>query len=82
MLGVTLDGRVRHAGGFPMNVGAYRGNVAAHTLLDLNGRFLLPWAPGTTLGITVTNLLGAAHRDLVGAPEIGRLARITLQYVF
>lgn len=82
MQGVTLGGRLRHAGGFPMVAGVYRGDVAAHTLLDVDGRFILPWAPGTTVGVSVTNVLDAPHRDLVGTPEIGRLALVTLRYAF
>ena len=80
--GFTLDGRVRHAEGFPVVASAYQGAVASHTLLDVSGRVALPWAPGAALGVTVTNLLDAAHADFVGAPRIGRLAVMTLQYAF
>jgi iron complex outermembrane receptor protein len=80
--GVTMDGRVRHAKGFPVVASGYRGEVPAHTLLDLGGRVSLPWAPGVALSMTVTNVLDASHRDFVGSPEIGRLALITLQYAF
>lgn len=80
--GVTLDGRVRHAGDFPVSAGGYRGDVAAHTLLDVSGRFLLPWAPGASISVTVTNVLDAAHRDFVSAPAIGRLALMSLRYAF
>jgi hypothetical protein len=80
--GLTLDGRVRHAGAFPVVAGGYRGQVPAHTLLDLGGRVSLPWAPGAAVSMTVTNVLDASHRDFVSSPEIGRLAMITLQYAF
>ena len=82
VLGITLEGRVRHAGGYPVSTGPYRGTVDPHTLLDVSGRFLVRWAPGATISVAVTNVLDSAHRDFIGAPEIGRLAVATLHYAF
>jgi iron complex outermembrane receptor protein len=80
--GVTLEGRVRHAGAFPMNAGVYQGQVPAHTLLDVHGRFVLPWAPGAALSVTVTNVLDARRPEVAGGPRIGRLGLMSLHYAY
>jgi len=77
-----VGGRARYADRFPVNAGAYRGEVPSHALLDVEGRFTLPWAPGAAISVTVSNVLDAAHRDFVGTPAVGRLALVTLEYAF
>jgi iron complex outermembrane receptor protein len=80
--GLTLDGRVRHNGGFPMNSGAYIGEVESYNLLDVNASYALPWVPGATATLTVNNVFDNEHREFVGAPELGRLAILRLTYRF
>jgi iron complex outermembrane receptor protein len=80
--GITLDGRVRFNDAFPMNSGAYIGEVEGYSLFDVNASYALPWVPGTTATLTVNNLLDNEHREFVGAPELGRLAILRLTYRF
>ncbi|MFL5613410.1 MAG: TonB-dependent receptor plug domain-containing protein [Gemmatimonadaceae bacterium] len=72
--------RVRHAGAFPMNSGVYVGNVAAYTLTDAGLSYRVPQRSDLLLTLSADNLLDARHREFVGAPEIGRLVLVQLQY--
>jgi iron complex outermembrane receptor protein len=80
VLGLTLDGRVRHNGDFPMNSGVYVGEVDGYNLVDVNASYQVPWVPGVTASLTVNNVLDEKHREAVGAPELGRLAMVQLIY--
>ena len=77
-----LGARLRYTGGFPMNSGAYVGDVDAYTSLDLRSRYDLPFADGLHLLVSVDNVLDSAYRSFVGAPEIGRLAHAQLGVEF
>jgi iron complex outermembrane receptor protein len=80
VLGLTLEGRVRHNGKFPMNSGVYVGNVKAYTLVDANAAYQIPWVPGVTASLTVNNLLDEKHFEAIGGAELGRLAILQLTY--
>jgi iron complex outermembrane receptor protein len=80
VLGLTLEGRVRHNGEFLMNSGAYVGQVDSYTLVDANASYRIPWVPGATATLTVNNLLDERHLEAIGAPELGRLAMVQLTY--
>lgn len=72
--------RVRHNAGFPVNSGTYVGDVEPYTLVDLT--FMYPVIKNTDLTLTIQNILDNRHREMVGAPEIGRLAMLRLRHSF
>jgi iron complex outermembrane receptor protein len=80
--GYSLDGRVRYTDGFPMNSGAYVGDVESYALVDVNASYHLPWVSGATATLSVTNVLDNKHTEVIGAPELGRLAILRLMYKF
>jgi iron complex outermembrane receptor protein len=72
--------RLRHIAGFPVNSGTYIGNVDPYTLLDFT--FSYNFLESTGLTLTIQNILNNEHREMVGAPEIGRLAMLRLRHSF
>jgi iron complex outermembrane receptor protein len=80
--GITAGSRVRYVDGFPVESGVYTGDVSAYTLLDLNASYRLPAVANTVLSIHVLNVLDDQHRELVGAPEIGRVGLLRLTHTF
>jgi len=69
--GVEAQWRARYVDGFPVESGVYFGAVKKYTVLDLNAECRI--YRGARLALTVQNLLDNKHREIVGAPEIGRL---------
>lgn len=80
--GLTLEGRARVTGSFPMNSGVYTGTVDGYGVFDANVAYRLNALPGATLSVTATNLFDDVHREFVGAPALGRLVLVRLQYTF
>lgn len=80
--GFTLQGRVRMTNGFPMNSGVYIGNVSGYEVVDASVSYELPFRRGTRLSVTANNVLNNMHREFVGAPEVGRLLLLRVQYDF
>jgi hypothetical protein len=39
-------------------------------------------APQTTITLTGTNIFDSLHQEFIGAPELGRLLMLRLQYQF
>lgn len=81
-VGLETQLRLRFVDGFPVNSGVYLGDVHSYRLLDLNVGYELPFSRNTRLTLTVQNLLDEKHREIVGAPEIGRLAIVRLVQSF
>ena len=81
---VGVDGnlRLRFIDRFPVNTGVYRGDVDRYTVLDLSLGYNLPFASDTRFALAVQNLTNNRHREVVGAPEIGRLAILRLTQSF
>jgi outer membrane receptor for ferrienterochelin and colicins len=79
--GVQAQARVRYVGAFPMNSGAFIGDISAYTLLDLDAAVRLPFRDAE-LSVSVQNALNHLHREFVGAPELGTLALLRLRYSF
>ncbi len=80
--GLTLQSRVRMTGGFPMNSGVYIGEVEQYQVVDASVGYELPFRRGTRLSLTANNVLDNMHREFVGAPKIGRLLLLRVQYDF
>ena len=80
--GLTFQGRLRMTDGFPMNSGVYIGEIGAYEVIDASVGYELPFRPGTRLSLTANNVLDNMHQEFVGAPEVGRLLLLRLQYDF
>lgn len=78
----ALGARARFSGGFPMNSGVYVGEVDGYVVLDANAAYRVPNVEGLTLSLQVNNVLDEKHREFVGAPELGIVALLKLQYEF
>ena len=73
---LTLGGKLRHRGSFPMNSGVYMGPVDSYTIIDLNASYQLPLSNDRfklILSAEANNLLNEKYRSFVGAPLIGRM---------
>jgi iron complex outermembrane receptor protein len=80
--GVVFGARARYSDGFPMNSGVYVGDVESYTVVDANVAYRVPQIPGFIASLTVNNVLDNKHREFIGAPEIGMIALVKLQYEF
>lgn len=74
--------RLRFVDSFPVNSGVYTGHVERYAILDLNVGYTLPFSPDTRLSLNVQNLTNNRHREVVGAPKIGRLSILRLTQTF
>ncbi len=82
LAGFSVEGRMRYSGAFPMNSGVYVGRVDQYTVFDANVAYEVPWASGTTMSLTVSNLFNDWHQEFVGAPKLGRIALVRMEYDF
>jgi iron complex outermembrane receptor protein len=87
--------RTRFNEGFPVRSGVYNGTICLgekpedgaeecvkrSTLLDLTLGYRLP-IQGTSLQLSVQNLLDEKYRSFPGVPQIGRMALLRLKYDF
>ena len=80
--GTFISGRVRVSGAFPMNSGVYQGDVAGYQILDLNMGYRVPGYTGFIVSLTLNNALNNLHQEFIGAPFIGRVGMVKLQYSF
>ncbi|MBI1925924.1 TonB-dependent receptor [Candidatus Poribacteria bacterium] len=80
--GLSTQLRLHYVDGFPVNAGAYVGEVNSYAVLDLNAGYDLPFSRNTRLSLTIQNLLNNKHQEFIGAPEIGRLAMVRLTQSF
>lgn len=93
--GLAVETRARFTEGFPMNSGVFVGEVEGYGVVDASISYRLPWVEGATFGIAANNLLHLPgelselddmmvrrHQEFVGAPFIGRLVMMKLQYEF
>jgi outer membrane receptor for ferrienterochelin and colicins len=91
--GLNAEGRVRYNAAYPVDSGVYKGTaclgdatsdvepcVSSYTLLDLTLGYKLPGRSGTTIQLSVDNILNEAYRSFPGSPSIGRLALLRLKY--
>lgn len=74
-----LAGRLqgRWVQGFPVLSGTYIGKVESYFIVDLAMSYRV--IPQATVHLTVQNLFNTRHRQMVGAPVLGRLARLQLR---
>lgn len=75
-LGIIAELGGRYVDSFPFQSGELIGRVDDYTVFDFNIEGHL--SEQTRLALTISNLTNNIHRELVGAPEIGRLAILRL----
>jgi outer membrane receptor for ferrienterochelin and colicins len=56
--------------------------IPSATLLDVNVGYRLPFSRGTSLQLSVTNVLDTEYRSFVAVPPIGRLALLRVRHEF
>jgi len=79
-----LDGnlRLRWVDAFPVQTGAFVGSVGSYAVLDFSANYKLPFSPNTNVNLTIQNLTDNEHKEMVGAPRIGRLAMFKVTQSF
>jgi iron complex outermembrane receptor protein len=75
-LGIVAELSGRYVDSFPFQSGELIGRVDDYTVFDFNIEGHL--SEQTKLALTISNLFNNVHRELVGAPKIGRLALLRL----
>ena len=80
--GLSVELRGRYADGYPMNSGVFIGPVESFTVLDATLAYRFPFAKSTIFSVNATNLFNNKHREVVGAPDIGRFVMTQLQVTF
>ena len=76
---LNLGARVRYRGPFEMADGVYAGDVASHTVVDLNASYEFS---KFTFSVEASNLLNQEYQAFVGAPMIGRMVMAGLAVRF
>lgn len=76
---LTLGARLRYRGPFGMADGVYAGDVASHTVVDVNAAYEFS---KFTLNVEASNLLNKEYQAFVGAPMIGRMVMAGLALRF
>ncbi len=80
--GFGIGAGVRYTDGFPMNSGVYIGDLESYAVVDADVVYRLPTLSGASVNLSVNNLFDNQHREFIGAPYIGRLVMLRLQYEF
>jgi outer membrane receptor for ferrienterochelin and colicins len=71
--------RGRAVSGYPVASGVYAGRVDGYITTDALVAYRLSAAPEATLTVNAWNLLDHRHREMVGAPTLGRLVTARLR---
>ena len=81
--GLSFNGSARYNKGFPVRSGVHIGDIDSYFLVDLGARYEFgARAEGLSLGLGISNALNNVHRQFIGAPKLGRIARLRLTYNF
>ncbi len=80
--GIVVSGRLRATEEFPMNSGVYVGKVEGYTVIDANVAYRVPGYEQFIVSATVNNVFDNVHQEFIGAPAMGRIALVKLQYAF
>ncbi len=76
----SIGATAHYVDDFPVRYGPYVGTVGSYALLDLRARAAVSSVPGLSVNVTAKNVLGAEHREFVGAPALGRMVVARLTY--
>ena len=80
--GYDFELRGRYIDGFPMESGAYAGEIQTYTVFDLNFGYDFPFSKNTRFSLNVNNLFDKKHLEFIGAPILGRLIMTRLTQSF
>lgn len=80
--GVVVGARARYVNEFEQRSGAFDGTIESYTILDANLAYRFPGYDGFIASLTVNNVFDNRHREAIGAPELGRILMVQLQYAF
>jgi iron complex outermembrane receptor protein len=80
--GYDFELRGRYIEGFPMESGAYAGEIQTYTVFDLNFGYDLPFSKNTRFALNAQNLFDKKHLEFIGAPILGRLMMARLTQTF
>ncbi|MCI0698501.1 TonB-dependent receptor [candidate division KSB1 bacterium] len=80
--GYDFELRGRYVDGFPMESGAYAGEIQTYTIFDLNFGWDLPFSKNTRFALNVQNMFDKKHLEFIGAPILGRLMMARLTQTF
>jgi hypothetical protein len=80
--GATAALGARWVAAFRVNSGVYDGRVEDYVVADASLSLPVPTWPSALVSLTGQNLVGGRHREMIGAPEIGRLWLARLQVAF
>jgi len=80
--GFAAEARGRYINGFDVRSGVFVGTIEAYTLVDLNVNYSFPFVSGMDLTVAASNLFDNRHREIIGAPEIGRTVYFSIGQVF
>jgi outer membrane receptor for ferrienterochelin and colicins len=92
--GLSGEIRARHTAEFPVRSGVYEATncitgtdvslpcVQSYTLLDLTMGYTIPQLRGTSIQLSVQNLLDEGYQSFPGVPDIGRMALLRVKYEF
>lgn len=78
--GFVFGARARFTGEFPMNSGVYVGTLDRYTVFDANVAYRVPGYQGFIVSLTVNNVFDNKHQEFIGAPEIGAIGLLKVQY--
>ena len=78
--GYDIQLRGRYVDGFPVIAGVYVGHIQTYTIFDLNLAYNLN--QNTRAILTVNNIFDKRHREMIGAPELGRLIILQIKRQF
>ncbi len=78
--GFLYGARARLVEEFPMNSGVYVGTVEGYTVLDANVAYRVPGYQGFIVSLTVNNVFDNRHQEFIGAPRMGRIGLLQVQY--
>lgn len=78
----SLDLGGRWIDSFPVNSGEFAGTVPSYVIFDANVTYGIPGLRGSEVTLSAYNLFDNTHREMVGAPELGRLLLLRLRQTF
>jgi outer membrane receptor protein involved in Fe transport len=80
--GFSAELRGRHVTRFDVKSGVFEGTVDPYTIVDVNVDYPLPFLSRAKVTATALNLLDNRHREIVGAPQIGRMVYLRVTHAF
>ena len=81
-LGLRGELRSRYVDAFPVISGVFIGRVEDYTLFDALLAYTLPISRSTEVSLSVSNIFDKSHREMVGAPRLGRLVLLRVRQSF